>query len=150
MSFEEERAETDQKQLFWAAAAWDLSCGGLRVRVGCGLEFLCFCFVFGLDIVRLQALHMFSYNQEFPGLKNRKEEEQRCEEEKKDRRSAQMGGGSGSCEPGMETWERRQMELRDGSAGEALEFGSLATHKARHSVCCNPRVGARDRRAPWA
>lgn len=68
MSFGEEGAETDQKQLFWAAAAWDLSCGGLRVRVGCGLGFLCFCFVFGLDIISLQALHMFGCNQEFPAL----------------------------------------------------------------------------------
>lgn len=92
MSFGEEGAETDRKQLFWAAAARDLSCGGLRVRVGCGLGFLCFCFVFGLDIVRLRALHMFSYNSEFPALKNRKKVEQRCEDEKKDRRSAQTGG----------------------------------------------------------
>lgn len=28
-----------------------------------------------------------------------------------------------------------------GSAGGVLEFGSLATYKARHGVCCNPRAG---------
>lgn len=42
--------------------------------------------------------------------------------------------GSGSSEPGRETWERRQMGLRDGSAGGVLESGFLATYKDRQCV----------------
>lgn len=37
MSFGEGGAETDRKQLFWAAVVWEHSCGGLRVRMGFGL-----------------------------------------------------------------------------------------------------------------
>lgn len=67
--------------------------------------------------------HMFSYNQEFSALRNRRGREQRCEEEE-DRQ--ERNSDVESREPQRENQKRRRMGLRGGSAGEVLEFGSRA------------------------